>query len=142
VRAEPELRDVGLADGQRARASQPFHGHRIDRRDVVAVDARPARRDEAAGVLQVLEGDGQPVKRAGCGACRQLGVGLVRERQARLVGELGHDGVDLGVHAGDLGQEGGHHLARGHLAAGNLAGERAGARETQGGHHACAEYPV
>jgi len=135
VRAEPELRHVGLADGQRAGPPDALHGHRVEGRHLVAVDPRAARGDEPPGILQILEGDWQAVQRPQRVAGRLARVGRVSQGQAGLVGQLGHDGVDLGVQAGNLGQVGLHHLARRHLAAGDQTGERPGARETQRRRH-------
>ena len=139
VRAEPELGDVGLADCERSGATHALDEHRIRPRDMAGIDPRAARTHQPLGVLQVLERDGQPVQRADRVARRLTCVRLVGERQAGLVGKLGHDGVHGRVDPRDLRQVGGHDLARRDLAARDQASQRSGARETEGRNHGHAE---
>ena len=116
VRPHPEFRGVGLADGDHAGAAQPLDQHRILGRPEVLVDQRSAGQREADRRLQILERDRQPVQRAGRLALRGAPIGRLGQRQARVVIELGDDGIDRRVHPADARQVRGHHLAGGRLA--------------------------
>ena len=66
LRADRELRRVGLADGDRAGRPQPLDDGVVLRRHVVAVDRRAEGGADALGRHDVLVRDRQAGERAGC----------------------------------------------------------------------------
>ena len=134
LRAGPELRRVGLADGDGAGAAQPLDDQRVDVGHVVAVDRRAPRRANPLGRDEVLVGDGQPEEGADRVAPREGGVGRSRLRQRALRRE-GHDRVDLSVHAFDLGEVRAHHLDHRHLAGADARGQLRRGHEAEIGRH-------
>ena len=120
---------IGIAPAR----AQPLDQHAVLGRHHVAEDGRAAGPGKADRRLELLERDGQAVKRAHRLAAREPPVGVVGERQAAIVVELGDDGVDLGVDPLDARQVRRHQLARRKLARTDPPREIARAREAEVG---------
>ncbi len=131
MRPHAELGHVRLADGDHAGAAKPFDEHRIFGWERVLVDQRPTRRGKADGILEILERERQPVKRADGFTTGETVIGLVGEVEAAVVVQLCDDGVDVWVDAVDAREVCRHHLARGDLSLAQHRGEFPRARETE-----------
>ena len=112
MRSHPELGHVRLADRNHARAAQPLDDDRVLGRHEVAEDRRAEGHRKADGGLEVLERERQAVQRPDLIARRDPPVGVVGQRQARVVVELRDDGVERRVQALDPPQMRRHYLAR------------------------------
>ena len=115
VRAEPELRRVGLADEDAARRLHARREQAVVRGHVVAEQGRAVGGGEAGGLGDVLDRLRQAKQE------RALHVALARPCQDRVAGSRfgeqqvavapADDGVDLRVDGVDAGEKGLHDLA-------------------------------
>ena len=97
IGAEGKFGRVGASDHDDACLLQVFHHRGVMLCDDVTQGEYPVRRC-MTGLIDVdLDGDGEPVQRAGGGA---TGAGLVERHRAfhRLIAEVFDNGVQVGVH--------------------------------------------
>jgi hypothetical protein len=120
LRAGAELGRVGLADQDRARRLQALGHDVVLGRHVVLVDERAPGGAHALRRDDVLDGDGQAAEGQ---VFRPFSVECFRLLQ-RLIGQEGHDRVDLRVHALDLRDERAYHLGGRKLARPDQARKR------------------
>ena len=92
----------------------PFDKDVVFGRDVVFEERRPVGGEDAAGLDQVLVGDGQPVQRAELFAARLHLVGGCRSLDGHLVDEC-DDSIHFGIDTVDLLEVRGKRFARGEL---------------------------
>jgi hypothetical protein len=112
VGAETKFRNVGLADTEGAGVAKPLDDEGVAVREVVSVDRGAFGGRKTDGVVEVLEGDRQPMEGTGRLTGGEGAVGGVGQGERLLVVEFGDDGVDLGVDPRDLREMRRHQLAR------------------------------
>jgi hypothetical protein len=119
---QPEVGQVGAADGDGTCGTHPLDHRCIDRRDRVGERCERLRGGRAGEVDVLLHRDRHTVERAerfarSDGAVGRLGCGT------GLVVEATDDGVELWVHLVDAGQVGVDHLTAAHLSPGDHLGQ-------------------
>jgi hypothetical protein len=101
LRSCAELRRVGLADDDRARAPDTFDNNIVFRGNVVLIERRAEGSADAAGFQQIFVRDRQTVERPDFLFARLHLIGLCRSLRGHLRHQA-YDGIDLRVDAFDL----------------------------------------
>ena len=115
MRAQAELRRVGLADKHRALPAQALRHDAVVRRHVARQRAAAHRRHHAGDSRQILGRLRKTMHPAARQTLRQQHIALTRlvDRPGRI--HTSHHSVDRWVEAIDLGQEGFHDLHAGNV---------------------------
>ncbi|MNN32664.1 hypothetical protein D3C81_1463900 [compost metagenome] len=123
LRAEAELRGIGLADQHRAGRAKALDHDAVALGQVVTVQRRAQGGANAAGQREVLHRMRQAMHPAAVLAARQFGVACIGLGQQLLRRLLADDGVDRRIEALDMPEIVHHHFVAGHLALANEPGQ-------------------